>query len=268
VAKLKERKTRQNQERENEPESVSEVPVKTESIPKLTLPLVEDGSGIDWERVRPSNKNKFTSLIANDPVARAVLVPVGVDGKPEVDTFGGITEANVRVALDIVSQAESLVFGIAFAKIKKHPFKKLPSTNTPAPFLIEPDILTAAFTLTEEQHTEIDPRALRIAQKYGKGMPDWLQKNLDVYMLIGMYLKFTAANAANAIKSQILRDVAVAQEVLRKRAQVAPASPVETDKPKPEATNGKASRVISESFEPGHVPFDEPLGYKEPKDAP
>src|SRR5580692_4792348 len=98
VPKIRDKKARNDAP---EPESDS-TPAKTESIPKLTLPLVEDGSAIDWARVRGSNKNKFVGLIGNDPVARSVIAPTGPDGsEPEVDTFGGITEANVRAALDI-----------------------------------------------------------------------------------------------------------------------------------------------------------------------
>jgi hypothetical protein len=262
MAKRNEKRTRnaERSESESEPEVPKTAPEpavtapRVEAIPRLNLPLTDDGAKIDWERVRPSNREKFTSLIASDPVARAILVPTG-DGESEADPFGGITTENIRAGLNILSQVESLAFSVAFAKFKKHPFKKLPNQQ-PAPFVIEPDVLQACFTLTEEQHQELDPRALRIAQKHAGGMPQWLQKNLDLYMLIGMYLRYTAANAANAIKTQTLRDVAAAMEVQRKRAVSGgvAAQPGDADRAPKQKVNGRDITPHVESFEPGHIP--------------
>jgi len=148
-----------------------------------------------------------------------------------LDPFGGLTLANVRTGLDILSQANALVVRVAAPRFMRHPFKRDPATGKPLPLVIDPDILQRCFTLTEEQHKELDPRALRLAQKLSGRMPDWLKRNLDVYMLLGMYVKYTGENALTAMQTQVKRDVELARQAATRRPMQ---RPVDSDR-SPEA---------------------------------
>lgn len=233
---------------------------------RLSIPLSPEG-GIDWAGMRGSTKQRLLTLAGDDPT---ILESIGMAGwvkAPEgagEDGFPGVTEANVAEALDIVSKANALLFRVGCARFVKHPLKRTPQGG-PVPFVLDPDVLMQAFTLTKEQHAELDPRATRLAQK---NTPEWLKKNLDLYMLIGMYLKYTADNAQTAMKLQLQRDYT---ESLKRQANAAAtAQPVDTDartvhtvSSEPAPSNGRAQHVPgnaqpgagfapdAESFEPG-----------------
>ena len=205
-----------------EPEPTPSAPAKTEAIPRLNLPLIDDGTQIDWERVRPSNKQKFADLMRTDPVAREVAFgPMDTDDN-EADLFGGVTEANVAAALDILAQTEALAFTVLAGRFIKHPLKK-DAANKALPFVIDRDVALAAFKLTPEQHAEIDPRAYALSKKYDRQIPDWLKKNMDLYMLVGMFLKYSGENAVRAMQMQVQRDVTNAVKAVRRPIPVRPA---------------------------------------------
>jgi hypothetical protein len=140
----------------------------------------------------------------------------------EPDLFGGITLENIRSMLDVLGQANVIAVRMVGPRFLRHPFKRDAKTGRPVPLIIDHDILAACFTLTEKQHAELDPRALRIAQKYSHKMPDWLKRHLDLYMLCGMYIKYTGENALTAMKTQIKRDIAVAQQATTKQPKSRP----------------------------------------------
>jgi hypothetical protein len=216
---------------------------------RISLPLQSDGS-INWDGVRDSTRDKFLLLLKNDPVAQEMLSP-NVEGEGVDTGLPDLSEENIRAAIDIVSQANALICKVTIPRFLKHPLLK-DKDGKPVPFNIEPDILLRSFKLTDEQHAELDPRALRLAQKH---TPEWLNKNLDLYMLIGMYLKYTAENAQKAMKDQIQRDIMRVQQA-QAQAQ-ATRRPIDSDV---HPGNGaihvepEAKKPVVESFDPGTVP--------------
>lgn len=232
--------------------SVADLP--KESIPRLNLPLTDDGLKVDWDRVRPSNKAKFESVIAGDPAVRALFAPAANDGSGVLS--GGITEAEVKTALDLVSQACALGFKWAAPHLVKHPLKKDAKGNK-LPLVLDPAVVMQCFTLTSAQHAELDPRALALVQKHSRELPRWFQENIDWIMLGGMFLRFQAENAANAIKAQVTKDIMEATRIQTMRAAATSATPRPADDNvtrviSKQPVNGKD--VSGESLEPGHVP--------------
>lgn len=199
---------------------------------RISLPLKEDGSGFDFSQMRETTKRQLAEMVNAD--AAEILAAGGfttepLGEEPAPDLFGGITIENIRTGLDIISQTNALVLRMLAPRfMPRHPFKKDPKTGRPAPMSIAPDIAMQAFALTPEQHAELDPRALRLAQKYSNRIPEWMKKNMDVYILACMYIKYTGQNAMKAMKAQIDRDISVAKW---QRAQQRDTKPVDTDKP-------------------------------------
>lgn len=211
---------------------------------RITLPLTADGENFDFETMRSSQKERFAKLVNDN--ASEILAAGGyetvADGEAgaeieQPDLFGGISQENIRTGLDILSQANALALKIVAPMVMKHPFKKDSKTGKPLPFVLDVDVLQQAFMLSEEQHKELDPRALKVAQKYSGHMPEWLKKNLDVYMLCGMYLRYTAANAQKAIQVQFNRDLELAKQEKIKQAAVT-RRPIKPDSDSP--SNGEA----------------------------
>jgi hypothetical protein len=162
------------------------------------------------------------------PDIAARLIQEGKDpDAPDGETTGGpsITNENVRTALDLVSQANALVFSMAAPHLLKHPLKRDAQTGRPLPLVIDKDVALAAFKLTDAQHDELDPRAARLAQRYAARMPEWLKKNFDAYVLAVMFLRFQAENAKTAITAQITRDVAAFRAT-----QAQPSPPADSDR--------------------------------------
>lgn len=222
---------------------------------RLSLPLTDEGV-IDWEHVRPSTRQKFADIVSNDPDAlEAIGLSATQDGTEEgADIFEGVTEENVRVGLDIISQANALIFNAFAPKVLKHPFKKI--NGKPAPFMFNPELLKDCFTLTAEQHEELDPRALKLAQKHGNVLPEWFKKHMDVYMLVFMYLRYTAENAKRAITEQLRADIQAAQA---QNAKQAAQRPIDSDA---RPTNGR-----TESFTESPPP-PQPINITEAPERP
>jgi hypothetical protein len=201
---------------------------------RISLPLTPDGSGFDFDQMRPSSKQKLYDLVAAD--LRSIYVEAGQPdpaaepdpGAAEPDLFGGLTLENIRTGLDILSQANILAFKLVAPRVIKHPFKRDRTTGKPVPLIIEPDILAACFTLTDKQHAELDPRALKLAQKYSHKMPAWMREHLDAVMLVTMYCRYTGENALHAIQAQVLRDAGRAKAAAEQQKQAA--KPVDTDR--------------------------------------
>lgn len=215
----------------------------TEAVPapsksnRLSLPLKEDGT-FDVAEFRPSTKEKFLHAVLNNPEVVRLLDPdgakaVGLDEPTEApDLFGGITLENIRTGLDMLSSVNARVFAMVGGKLVKHPLLK-DDKGQPVPMSFNPDLVAKCFALTPEQHGELDPRALRLAQKYSGAMPEWFKKHLDIYMLVTMFLKYQGENAIKAITLQAQADVAQIR-----KAQM-------TAQPSPGKSNGHAATMDS-----------------------
>ena len=192
---------------------------------RISIPLADDGS-IDWSGMRPSTRNRILDEVGPDIAAKLIEHNGGGGDSEMAETGPAITAENVRTAIDLMSQANALIFSMAAPHLLKHPLKRDAKTGRPLPLTIDKDIALVAFRLTDAQHDELDPRAARIAQRYATRMPEWLKKNFDAYVLGVMFLKFQAENAKNAITAQLTRDVAV-----YRAAQAQPQPPIDSDQP-------------------------------------
>ncbi len=180
---------------------------------RISLPLKEDGT-IDFDAIRPATQEKFLGAIINDPFA---MEKIGLASAPDesgdgVDMFQGISEENMRAALDVLTKVNGLGFKLLAGRLIKHPFKK-DEKGKPAHFQFDADIVDRTFVLTEEQHRELDPRATRLANKYS---PEFLKKNSDVVALVGMYLMYMSQNAQLVLQHQFQRDVELVKQAQAK----------------------------------------------------
>jgi hypothetical protein len=171
---------------------------------RISLPLLDDGT-VDWDHVRPSTMEKFAVIVKTDKNVRDTYEEAFGPPPGGESPFGGITEENVATGLDLVCNINALVFRVAAARFVKNPFVK-DKAGRPVPLVIDEDILSRTFRLTPEQHKELDPRATRLAEKYSRDLPEWLKKNMDLYMFASMFLAYTAQNAKTALQAQIARD--------------------------------------------------------------
>jgi hypothetical protein len=179
------------------------------AVSRLSIPLTSDGF-VDLSSMRSSSLAKLDHIISNDPNVRQRLDEVmGHTESP--DAFSGITEENVGAALDGFQAANAFVFRILAAKLVKHPLLK-DQHGKPLPLVLDPQILSTTFAFSAKQHAELDPRAAKLAQKYSDKMPDWLKKNLDLYMFGMMMLSYTAENAKAVVELQIKRDLALVRD--------------------------------------------------------
>jgi hypothetical protein len=228
---------------------------------RISIPLTPDGT-IQWDSIRGSTKERLLAVIDRDTDVNPDQwgeLAAGSETTTAEDVAGmpAITEANVREGLDLLSKANGLAMRMACASFVKHPVLR-DRNGKPVPLVLDLDIVTGAFTLTAEQHAELDPRALRLAQK---NAPEWLKKNLDLYMLVGMYLKFTADNASKAMVAQVQRDVQKAVAA-QQAATVKPVdSDVRTTPSVPQPVNGHAqpgNTFEGAPLEPGETGAIEP----------
>jgi hypothetical protein len=134
-----------------------------------------------------------------------------------------ITEANVGKLLDGITTVNALLLQIVAAKWIKHPAGFRDVNQKPINLLIEPDILQG-MKLTAEQHKELDPRGVKICKRFEDYMPEWLKRNLDLYLFASMFISYTAGNMRTAMVAQVNRDVARARQQVRdqRAAQVQP----------------------------------------------
>jgi hypothetical protein len=191
---------------------------------RLSIPLTADGL-IDMEHMRPSTAQKLIDLIKTDPTIRDTYAEInGATDEPD-GLFEGLTAENVSKGLDAICTVNAMLFRIGAARFIKHPLLKDATTGKPLPLVLDPDILDKSFGLTDKQHAELDPRAAKVAQKYGNKMPEWLKKHLDLYMLGTMFIAYTGENARTVLTAQIARDVARAREQFLQQAAARPKNP-------------------------------------------
>lgn len=219
---------------------------------RLILPLTADNQ-IDWETLenRPSMKQQYLDLVNNDvPTLEHIGMSHDAGGSHDEETgehLPEITSDNVKAVLDILSRTNALAFRMLAPRVLAHPVKSQIEGRR-VPLEIDLDVAMSCFMLTKEQHAELDPRALRLAKKY---MPAEAAKHLDIWLLVGMYLKFTADNGINAIKVQVDRDVSR----IKTRAAQSAGNPTPVDNDAGIKPNGHAPEEgssIGESFEPGN----------------
>lgn len=184
-----------------------------EGSQRISLPLDAEG-GIDWENVRGSARKAFLNAVENDvtTLEHIGMAHTGTAVDPAADGEGldlEITQQDVHNALDEIFAAESAIFRVFAAKFIKHPLMR-DRDGKPVPMIIEPDIADRSFKLTEKDHKALDARVTRQVKRIP--VPEWMKKNLDLWM-IGIYLgKATLTNVQTAMKDQIKRDLQRAME--------------------------------------------------------
>jgi hypothetical protein len=230
---------------------------------RIVLPLTSDGK-INWDKVRSSQREQFLSVV-NDDIITLEHIGMshdssGSDNEEEGNEGLKLTTENVGALIDTFNKANTIVFRMVAPLVIPHPIKSRMARKR-VPLVIDTDIALSAFTLSEEQHKELDPRALRLAKKY---MPEAAKKHLDVYMLLMMYLKYTGENCVSAITKQVNRDIEkMKAEVVQQTAPLnqspappppPPVQPInghDVSKQQPGSTNDDEE---GESLEPGAEP--------------
>jgi hypothetical protein len=210
---------------------------------KFVLTLNADGTAIDWAGNRESTKERFISLVkgSSDVLTAIDRQPQCSEGNaPEVNA--AFTQETTRVALDLLGTINAFALRLAVAKMVKHPFKA-DDEGRKLPFVIDPDIATSAFQLTPEQHAELDPRLEKKLNELK--LPDFLEKNLDWYLIGATYVKYCGENAKTAMGQQLARDLQVRgrEEFLKNNTANKNPKPDSDAKPRTSNTqhmNGKA----------------------------
>jgi hypothetical protein len=202
---------------------------------RLSLPLLPDGT-VDWNSCRSSTVEKILTILKTDPKVQSEVVELRQAAEESASLFEGITTENVSSALDFIAKANATVMQMVGAKFIKHPLLK-DKTGKPLPFLLSPDSLKH-MEFSDKQHAELDPRATRIAQKYGNKMPDWMKEHLDLYIFGAMFIGYTAENAKAVMTAQVTEDL--------KRLQAAAMAAAQPRGPQPDSDvrpNGR-DRVV------------------------
>jgi hypothetical protein len=176
---------------------VDRTPVESPSVSgrksKLSLKLDSEGK-ILWDEVSESQKEQFAATVANDATALEMIglaSPAdGGDGIIAGDPTE-ITNENIKMVLDSLQWVQSIVF----TKMLK----------------IDSDIAKQVCVFTEEQHTELDPRGARIANKRA---PEFVKKFQDEIFFCGMLAFYMSMQLQNAKELQNQRII----EVKRKDA--------------------------------------------------
>lgn len=232
-------------------------PTEQSRANRLTIPLNSDNS-IDWDSVRPNQREQILEMANNDVT---ILEHIGMSNESsgsgegsESEEEGGITKSNVGAFFDMLCKTNAFAFGMIIPKVAPPNQIRSKAAGRPVPMTIDQDILLHSFMLTEEQHAEIDPRGLRLAKKY---IPAEKSKHLDLWLLIGMFLKFQVDNGQKAMMLQLQRDM--------KMMQASQSPPLDSDRP-PQAPvppptvppepvqDGGEGEGGGESLEPGFVP--------------
>jgi len=214
--------------------------------------------------MRGSQRNKYLEAVENDVTTLEHIGFKHADGTiPSGDTAleefaDGLTLENVSAGLDLLTKANALLFASVFPKLAKHPLLRDPKTGKALPFVIDPNLAQEKFSLTEEQHKELDPRAYNLVKK--APMPEWMKKHLDIIMLCGMYLKYMGDAALNTAKAQVQLDLVKLKNVV---AGMPKQKPPDSDYVPPQPTNGAA---VEESFEPASSP--EPTSFPDVPEQP
>ncbi len=214
-----------------------------ETAKKFILTLNPEGTAIDFNGSRETTKERFISLLkASGDVLEAV------DRKPQFTASDAptaspaFTEETVRVALDLLGTINAFALRLGVAKAMKHPFKQ-DADGRKLPFTIDADIAGKAFQLTPEQHAELDPRLK--AKMNELKLPDFLEKNLDWYLIGATYLKYCGENAKTAMGQQLARDLQLRgrEEFLKNAAAI--------KNPKPDSD--AVPRVSNTRYANGHA---------------
>jgi hypothetical protein len=201
---------------------------------RLVIPLSGENE-IDWESVRDSQREQLLSTINNDVTILEHIgmshesATVGEDGK---EVLPELTIENISAGIDLLSQANALVFRmIAPMVLPPNPFKSA-AAGRRVPVTIDKDIALTCFKFSKEQHAELDPRALRLAKKY---LPDAAKKNLDIWLLGSMFLKYSIDNATRAVQIQLARDH---MQIGKQQSSVPAAPSPDVDNKATQPTNG------------------------------
>lgn len=168
-------------------------------ISRVSFAIKDDGSGFDFDSMRDSNKQKLAELVQKD---YAAILEQGGMSADSGGSFDGISIANVAAAIDSITNLNAIGLEYIAPMFIKNPWRK-DENQQPTPIKFAPGLCSLAFKLTAEQHAEIDPRALRLAQRFA---PKWLKDNADWVMLIQMYGTYTFQNAMKAIQWQLQKD--------------------------------------------------------------
>jgi hypothetical protein len=235
---------------------------------RLSLPLTPEGT-VDWDHVRPSTAAKFLDIIKTDPEVKNAYSIGNGEGQEQPAIFDEITQESVSQGLDTLQNANATIFRILTARFVKHPLLR-DQAGKPVPLILDQQTLDTTFKLTAKQHDELDPRATRLAKKYSSDLPEWLKKNLDLYLFCSMFLAYTAQNAKAAMGLQIKRDLANAQRNFAAAQANQPKNPQPDSDVKPptppEGSNGKAERnkeiidpILNMIQKDGEQPPNQPL---------
>ena len=233
---------------------------------RLIIPLTADDQ-IDWESVRPDQRKQIMSTVMDDvPILEHIgmaHVDTGNGDNTDIDgesAEGQVTIENVKAGLDILTRTNALLFRLVAPRIFADPILSQRQQRR-VPLAIDMDIAIGSFGLTEKQHAELDPRALRLAKKY---IPEAAKKNLDVILLCTQLLKYQAESVQVALKAQSERNM----ERAKRMTPIGQAPVPDTDKkvippnghaPEPSVMNpnaqpGATDDTGGESLDPGAEP--------------
>ena len=226
---------------------------------RLSIPLNEDGT-INWGKVRPSQREAFGAIVANDATALEMIgLAAGDDDSPSStddsaeqpeNLFDDLSEDSAGQILDWLARGTAISFNFFISKTKKHPFL-VNSARKSIPLTISPNILFPAFALSEEDHKNLDPKMLKEMQKHSHKMPNWVKENFNLIMLVNGFLQAQARNGMAAIAAQLQHD--------QNRIAAARASVPNNPKPNSDATQAPPAEPENESLEPENEPPVEPL---------
>jgi hypothetical protein len=216
-------------------------PTERSASNRLVINLTPDNE-VDWDALRGSQKQDLLNLVNNDVT---ILEHIGMSHDSVGDTETGegegapdISLANVKAFLEGLTKTNAMALTMVVPMFMPHPIKSR-MAGRKVPFKIDKDLALQCFTLTKEQHDELDPRAQRLAKKY---LPAAARKHLDIWMLGSMYLAYMVENTQTLIQKQLQRDIAAIAQV---QSVAPPQKPIDSD-----AANGHAKQE-SPSQEPG-----------------
>jgi hypothetical protein len=202
-------------------------------INRVSFAIKDDGSGFDFDGMQQRNKEKLAQLVS---ASYAEILEQGGMANSGAGIFDGVTLENIRTALDMLNRVNAMALKSVAPMIVKNPFKVDAKTGTPTPIAFDPGVVEGIFQFTEAQHAELDPRALRLAQKHS---PEWLKKNADIVMLITMFTNYTFENSMKAISAQLRKDQAEAMRAVARQPD--PAKPPTP----PPGFNGGERKVVA-----------------------
>jgi hypothetical protein len=187
-------------------------------INRVSFPVKADGSGFDFDSMQERNRQKLVELVT---AGQAEIFASGDGGGGAA--FEGITLANVRATIDSINSMTAIGVGYVIPMAVKHPFF-VDDSGEKLPLKVDQKLLQDCFKFTDAQHEELDPRAMRLANRYS---PKWLKDNADWVMLLQMYGTYTFQNTMRAIQTQVQRDVENYKRVAATQQPSTPPKPPE-----------------------------------------